>query len=77
MRGKARNAGESGHQHSDRLTTSDRAPSARRATGGPAGIRTRWVRWRRRHLNVRTLVVVVVLSALLAPEAATIIDAAL
>jgi hypothetical protein len=68
---------ESGQQHSDRLATSSRAPGAGRATDGPAGIRLRWVRWRRRHLNVRTMVVVVVLSALLAPEAATIIDAAL
>ena len=46
-------------------------------TGSPARTRARLVRWRRRHLNIRTLVVVVVLSALLAPEVATIIDAAL
>jgi hypothetical protein len=39
--------------------------------------RARLARWRRRHLNLRTAVVLVALSALLAPEAATIIDAAL
>jgi hypothetical protein len=39
-------------------------------TGG-----TRLIRWRRRHLNVRTVVALVVLSALLAPEAAWIIAA--
>src|SRR6185437_14458240 len=66
LRGKTRNAGESGLQHSDRLINSDRASGARRATDGPAGIRLRLVRWRRRHLNVRTVVVVVLLSALLA-----------
>jgi integral membrane sensor domain MASE1 len=33
--------------------------------------------WRRRHLNLRTVVVVIVLSSLLAPEAAAIIGATL
>jgi hypothetical protein len=33
--------------------------------------------WRRRHLSLRTVVVVVVLGSLLAPEAAAIITAAL
>jgi hypothetical protein len=48
---------------------------ARRATSRSAGLPARLVRWRRRHLNLRTVVVVVVLSALLAPEVAAIIDA--
>ena len=66
-------------EQSDRLLTSDRVRGARRVTttGSREDTRARVVRWRRRHLNARTAVVVVVLSALLAPEAATIIDAAL
>ena len=62
-------------QQPDSPRTSELVRGTRRVntTGSPA----RLVRWRRRHLNIRTLVVVVVLSALLAPEVATIIDAAL
>lgn len=65
-------------QQSDRPLTSDRVRGTHRVStmGSRADIRARLVRWRRRHLNVRTVVVAVVLSALLAPEAATIIDAA-
>ena len=66
-------------QQSDRpLTSDDRVRGTHRVTttGSRADIRARLVRWRRRHLNVRTVVVAVVVSALLAPEAATIIDAA-
>lgn len=54
----------------------DRARDGGRAAGSPAHTGARLARWRRRHLNVRTVVVVVALSALLAPEAAMIVDAA-
>jgi len=64
-----------GHQ-SDRLGVNDRARGSGRA-GRSAHTRARFVRWRRRHLNLRTIIVLVALGALLAPEAATIIDAAL
>ena len=66
-------------QQSDRLLTSDRVRGTHRVTttDSRAHTRARWGRWRRRHLNVRTVFVVVVLSALLAPEAAMVIDAAL
>jgi hypothetical protein len=66
-------------QQPDSPRTSELVRGTRRVktTGSPARARARLVRWRRRHLNIRTLVVVVVLSALLAPEVATIIDAAL
>jgi hypothetical protein len=46
-------------------------------TGGRARGHTRLAMWRRRHLNLRTVVAAVVLGSLLAPGAAAIIDAAL
>lgn len=45
-------------------------------TNGHLHRRRRLVTWRRRHLNVRTVVAVIALSSLLAPGAAAIIDAA-
>jgi hypothetical protein len=45
-------------------------------SAGSSRTRSQLVTWGRRHLNVRTVVVFVVLSALLVPEAAVIIDAA-
>lgn len=44
---------------------------------GRSRARKQLAMWRRRHLSLRTVVVVIVLSSLLAPELAAIIDAAL
>jgi hypothetical protein len=65
-------------RHPDRPLKSDRLRGTRRlnTTDRRARTRERLAMWRRRHLNVRTVVVLVVLSALLAPEAAMMIDAA-
>lgn len=66
--------------------TRESRPAVKNSVGGarPAGTvaggarhRTRLVGWRRRHLNVRTVVAVIALSSLLAPGVAAIIDAAL
>lgn len=54
----------------------DRVRDGGGAERSPARTRARLATWRRRHLNVRTVVVLVALSALLVPEAAMIIDAA-
>ena len=66
-------------QQAARPLRSDRVRGARRVNTMDSRSRTRarLVRWKRRHLNARTVVVLVVLSALLAPEAAMVIDAAL
>ena len=64
---------------------SPRSPTANHAGGlssyswndGRSRARQQLAMWRRRHLNLRTVVVVIVLSALLAPELAAIIDAVL
>ncbi len=68
------------------LRRHSRPPASRsRVDGAPpvstAGRRvrrpTRLVAWRRRHLNLRTVIALIALSSLLAPGAAAIIDAAL
>lgn len=85
-------AGEMSHCSSTHKEQHDRNPAATttvtngqprdsltshsRSDGRP-GARNQLAMWRRRHLSLRTVVVVVVLGSLLAPEAAAIITAAL
>ncbi len=63
-------------QPSNRLLPSDPLPDTRRPVRRSTRTGERLVRWRRRHVNLRTAVVLIVLSGLLAPEAAMIIDVA-
>lgn len=66
-------------RESRQRAVSNRAGAVRAAstTDSSRRRRTRLVTWRRRHLNVRTVIAVIALSSLLAPGAAAIIDAAL
>jgi hypothetical protein len=50
--------------------------SAERADAG-ARDRARWVMWRRRHVNARTVVALIALSSLVLPGVAAIVEAVL
>lgn len=71
--GSRRNSTDMPRQ-SPRTATTKRSDST---AGGRWRGSKRLLMWRRRHLNVRTVVAVIALSALLAPGAAAIIEAAL